>query len=940
MKKRLSLLIPLILIIVSLASSFLIYLQEVRASRIEIEQTAMRDLIREMGGLQNVLYNRLTANDTQEALLSLSLAATHPGMRKLMLVNEQHRILMANRYGTRGEAASTASDYVDEHASRAIAKGVGFVEYNQSNTSLLQGYFPLMTEFKPGGLASSMGVLYAEYDISSLLREKRAESQQQAAIFAVIGLFAALTMGLILHWLVTRRVKLLSLLSGKIAAGDYNARCNLKGNDELSQLGLSFDVMAQSVTEHIAVKEFATRKLEHNQLVLSEAQKIASFGSWELDLQTGTLVLSKHLYRILESQPIAANASLDVLLQIVHPADRDRVSRAYSELLLEHKPCQLTHRLLMADGRIKWVEVRCSTYSAGQDESLRVIGTVQDVTLREENALQLRIAAVAFDTQEAIMVTDEDGFIIKVNTAFEHTTGYTQAEVEGHTPRILQSGQHDAAFYRAMWQAILSEGKWAGEVFDRRKSGEIYPKWLTITAVKTRGEVSHYVAVFVDITERKKAEDEIHNLAFYDPLTRQPNRRLLMDRLRAALSLSARSRHYGAVLFLDMDKFKTINDTLGHDYGDLLLIQVAERIQSCVRDVDTVARLGGDEFVVLLEEMDVQAEAASQKVMLIAEKIRAALIEPYQLKHHVRHSSPSIGVCLYLGTDESADNLLKHADLAMYQVKDAGRNAVRFFDPAMQLAVETHAALEADLRHAVLLGQLHLYYQIQVDDDHHPVGAEALLRWIHPERGMVSPAQFIPIAEESALIIELGNCVLDTACRQLSVWAKDEQTRDLTLAVNVSAKQFKQLDFVAQIDAVLRNYAVEPSRLKLELTESVVLNDVNDVIAKMHALKALGIKLSMDDFGTGYSSLSYLKRLPLDQLKIDQSFVRDIASDPNDAVMVKTIIDMGRNFRLQVIAEGVETQSQFDFLKENGCMAYQGYLFSKPVPIELFAALL
>lgn len=276
----------------------------------------------------------------------------------------------------------------------------------------------------------------------------------------------------------------------------------------------------------------------------------------------------------------------------------------------------------------------------------------------------------------------------------------------------------------------------------------------------------------------------------------------------------------------------------------------------------------------------------------------------------------------------------------MYQVKDAGRNAVRFFDPAMQLAVETHAALEADLRHAVLLGQLHLYYQIQVDDDHHPVGAEALLRWIHPERGMVSPAQFIPIAEESALIIELGNCVLDTACRQLSVWAKDEQTRDLTLAVNVSAKQFKQLDFVAQIDAVLRNYAVEPSRLKLELTESVVLNDVNDVIAKMHALKALGIKLSMDDFGTGYSSLSYLKRLPLDQLKIDQSFVRDIASDPNDAVMVKTIIDMGRNFRLQVIAEGVETQSQFDFLKENGCMAYQGYLFSKPVPIELFAALL
>jgi diguanylate cyclase (GGDEF)-like protein len=394
------------------------------------------------------------------------------------------------------------------------------------------------------------------------------------------------------------------------------------------------------------------------------------------------------------------------------------------------------------------------------------------------------------------------------------------------------------------------------------------------------------------------------------------------------------------VLFIDMDKFKTLNDTMGHDYGDLLLIEVARRIQSCLREIDTVARLGGDEFVILLEEVDKHAEAASQKVALIAEKIRVSLAEPYLLKEHEYRGSSSIGVSLYRGSEDSVEVLLKYADMAMYQVKDSGRNAVRFFDPAMQIAVETHAALEADLRHAIPNQQLQLYYQIQIDSENRPLGAEALVRWIHPKRGMVSPMQFIPIAEESSLILDIGEWVLETACRQLSAWAENEQAQKLILAVNVSAKQFKQHDFVEKIDSMLRTYDIEPSRLKLELTESVVLNDVTDVVAKMHSLKALGVRLSLDDFGTGYSSLSYLKRLPLDQLKIDQSFVRDIASDPNDAVMVQTIIVLAKNFRLNVIAEGVETQAQLDFLRENGCMAYQGYLFSKPVPIEEFDALL
>ena len=436
-----------------------------------------------------------------------------------------------------------------------------------------------------------------------------------------------------------------------------------------------------------------------------------------------------------------------------------------------------------------------------------------------------------------------------------------------------------------------------------------------------------------EIAARKEAEEEIRNLAFYDALTGLPNRRLLLDHFRLALSLSARSRHYGAVMFLDMDKFKTLNDTQGHDYGDMMLVEVARRLQSCVREADTIARLGGDEFVVLLEDVDGLSDEVPQNVALIAEKIRASLTVPYQLEDYEYHGSTSIGVSLYCGDEEPVDVLLKQADLAMYQAKNSGRNAVRFFDPKMQQDVDAHASLEADLRRAVPDEQLRLYYQIQVDNNRHVLGVEALVRWVHPVRGLVSPERFIPVAEESALILDIGGWVFETACRQLAVWRGNELTCHLSIAVNVSAQQFKLPDFVDKVAAVLRTFDVEASQLKLELTESVVLSDVVDVAGKMHALKALGVKLSLDDFGTGYSSLSYLKQLPLDQLKIDKSFVRDIATDPNDAVMVQTIIDMAQNFRLSVIAEGVETEDQLDFLKLHGCMAYQGYLFGKPMPI-------
>lgn len=451
------------------------------------------------------------------------------------------------------------------------------------------------------------------------------------------------------------------------------------------------------------------------------------------------------------------------------------------------------------------------------------------------------------------------------------------------------------------------------------------------------GESTQYVAVFTNIAERKKAENEIYNLAFYDVLTGLPNRRLLLDRLDVALTASGRTRQYGALLFLDLDNFKTLNDTLGIEYGDILLIEVASRLKFIIREADTVARVGGDEFVVLLENISTSLEDATQKVEQIAEKIRVILTEPYRLNENIRHTSASIGLCLFYDHNELVDDLLMRADMASYQAKSTGRNKVCFYDPQMHQILGSQAELESDLRAALREGQLELYYQIQLDQYKNPIGAEALVRWIHPKLGMVFPVDFIPIAEESSLILEVGHWVLNAACQQIAKWSEVDQTSHLVLAVNISAQQFMQPDFVEKIASLLQKYSINASRLKLELTESVVLDELESVVTKMHSLRdVLGVTLSLDDFGTGYSSLSYLKLLPLDQIKIDQSFVRDMTTNTSDAKMVKNIIKMAHNFGLNVIAEGVDNEAQLSLLKKYGCLCYQGYLFSRPIPIEKF----
>ena len=536
---------------------------------------------------------------------------------------------------------------------------------------------------------------------------------------------------------------------------------------------------------------------------------------------------------------------------------------------------------------------------------------------------------------DAVLICQDDGRIVYANHNFIDILQYDRGELYAMTANELVSGDWRER-YRQEFNKILSDSK--RHVFETllvKKSGGKTPMELNAVLLPN-GRI--YVSCR-DISERKQAEHKIHQLAFYDALTSLPNRRLLMDRLHQALNISARSGQFGAVMFLDLDHFKIINDTKGHDVGDMLLLEVANRLEFCLRDGDTVARLGGDEFVVVLSLSSDNTEAANQSE-LVAEKIRTALNQPYQLENYTHHITPSIGIVLFKGLQQSVEDLLKHADAAMYQAKTAGRNATRFYDPAMQAAIEARVDLGEELHRALEKQQFRLHFQIQVDSMRYPVGAEVLLRWEHPQRGLVLPEHFIPLAEELGLIVPIGLWVLETACAQLKTWQQHALTSDLMLAVNVSAKQFHQVDFISQVQRVVLESGARGSQLKLELTESTALENIEDAITKMKELKPLGLGFAMDDFGTGHSSLQYLKRLPLDQIKIDQSFVRDITTDPNDAAIVQTIIAMTEALGLDVIAEGVETAAQHEFLDLHGCRSFQGFLFGRPVPIEQFETLL
>lgn len=679
---------------------------------------------------------------------------------------------------------------------------------------------------------------------------------------------------------------------------------------------------------------------------LDLALKSANLGLWDLDVPTGQTFYNARWAEMLGYELSEIEQTKHAFESLLHPDDKaDVLATLQAHFNGETANFSLEFRMRHQNGSWVWIYDHGRVMERSADGTpIRVLGTHMDISTRKATELlansnaellrrtsnmakvggwELNLANMRIYWSEGIKRIHEvaDDYEPEMTSAINFYTPESKPIIIAVVNNAIENG--------TPWDVEL-------EVITAKNNH----KWVRAqgNAIYENGKIVGLVGAFQDITQQKTAEDAIKQLAFYDVLTQLPNRRLLLDRLERALLTSARSQSYGALIFIDLDNFKTLNDTMGHDMGDALLKHVALRLQGCLRDCDTVARFGGDEFVVMLENLDQTSLEAKNQVEIVGAKIIQALNQPYEILPHGYYSTPSLGATIFVGNNDTVDEALKRADIAMYQAKSAGRNCLRFFDPEIQANVDIKASLVETLRHGIGNNQFVLHYQPQIDRAGVVTGAEALVRWNHPLQGMISPLEFIPLAEEMGLILPLGKWVLETGCKQLVSWAGSADTEHLNLSINVSAKQFHQPDFVAQVLDVLSVTNVNPHRLKLELTESMLVDDMDDVIAKMTLLQAAGIRFSLDDFGTGFSSLSYLKQLPLYQLKIDKSFVQDVLSDQNDAVIVRTIVALSNSLGLSVIAEGVEVEGQRDFLEEIGCYEYQGYLFSRPLAIEDFDA--
>ncbi|WP_229507782.1 bifunctional diguanylate cyclase/phosphodiesterase [Massilia sp. Dwa41.01b] len=622
---------------------------------------------------------------------------------------------------------------------------------------------------------------------------------------------------------------------------------------------------------------------------------------------------------------------------LIHPDDRAQVLTDTNQAVREGRPFQLSYRIITASGKLRWAWEQGSAV-VDQDGNVSLEGFIADISaLRRADLLAREQASLLDKAHDAIFVMDMHARITYWNKGAERLYGWEERQVLGQRMSDLLCDNH-AAFSEALRTAI-EEGEWAGELQQHRRDGTTIhadSRWTVVAGDPDTGVQQKILVISTDISERKINEERIHKLAYFDALTELPNRASLLDHLRRALLGSARSRKFGALMFLDLDNFKILNDTHGHAAGDMLLQAVARRLEHSVREADMVARLGGDEFVILVQPEEEMLEAAAHQAETVAAKVVAAMNAPFQLADFMYAVSTSVGVTMISGATDTVESALKQADTAMYQAKAAGRNTFRFFDPDMQAKWTARSELETGLRRALRNHEFILYYQPQLDGDSRVIGAEALLRWRQPNGELLYPTDFIKAAEETSLIVDIGRWVLGTACAELASWQGNPVTRHLSLSVNVSARQFVEPDFVPMTQEILAATGVDPHYLKFELTETLVVTDFAHTVETMETLRRLGITFSLDDFGTGYSSLAYLRKLPLDQLKIDYSFMRDVLTDRNDASIVRSIIALGDSLGLQVIAEGVETAGQRDFLSEAGCFVYQGYLYEPALSGERF----
>ncbi|AGI26638.1 sensory box/GGDEF domain/EAL domain-containing protein [Pseudomonas sp. ATCC 13867] len=668
---------------------------------------------------------------------------------------------------------------------------------------------------------------------------------------------------------------------------------------------------------------------------LNRALNVVEDGVWDWDLRTHRVYYSQG-YANLIGLP-SERLSDDFLLweNRLHPEDRSATLAAYQEHidgLSERLDC--VYRILHSHGGYRWIHSRGRVERGADGEALRMTGISRDITRQRSNEDHLRQAAAVFEaTQEGLLVTDSRGIIVHINPSFSRITGYQAEDVLGAQPSILKSGRQGAAFYRRMWESLLRDDVWSGEIWNRRKSGEVYPQWQHIRAVRNeQGELTHYVAVFSDLSSLKRSQHELDFLAHHDPLTGLPNRLLLRERIEQALARAEREQGGGALLSIDLDHFKHINDSLGHSTGDLLIKAVAERLQTCLDERCTLARLGGDEFAVILES------PRQQHASSLAQRLLEAMDPPFEVNGQTIYMSVSLGVSLFPEDARNVDHLMQHADAALFQAKASGRSLYAFYTPELTARARSHVQVEAALRHALDHNELRIYFQ-PVHDllSGRMIGVESLVRWQHPQRGLVSPSEFIPVAEECGLITALDAWMLDQACRQMRAWLDTGIALDY-IAVNVSSRLFGRGGLEQRVALALEQSGLEPHHLELEITESAVMQNFDQALELLCQLRLLGVHLAIDDFGTGYSSLMRLKRMPVHKLKIDQGFIAGLPDEAEDAAIACAVIALGQSMGLRVVAEGIERPDQAAFLLTHACDFGQGYWYGKPQPAEALLA--
>lgn len=665
---------------------------------------------------------------------------------------------------------------------------------------------------------------------------------------------------------------------------------------------------------------------------LKAAQRIAGLGSWEIDLATMTVDGSEELFHIFEVvSPLGGRARYQDFLAQVHPDDRAAVDAALNASINEQRPVTIRHRLLLPDGRIKHVQECCETEYDSDGTPLRAIGTSQDMTAQQQMEAQMQLLASAVQySGEAILITDVDNKIITVNPAFTSLTGYSAEEAIGRNPSFLSAGRTTQEEYEWMWHDLKERGFWQGEIWDRRKDGGVYPKWMSISLIRDdEGNTRYHVAHFTDVSSERAAEERLHHIAHHDMLTGLLNRFSLKERLDQALAVARREGRRTALMFIDLDRFKVINDTLGHHVGDQLLIEVARRLRETVRDSDVVARLGGDEFVVMLSNVE-----HGSTVALVAEKLVASVGQPCQISGHDLYTTPSIGIAMFPTDGDDGEVLMKNADAAMYHAKMEGRNNFQFFDAKMNDAAVERLRIEHDLRLALARDEFCLHFQPVINlSTGRVAGLEALVRWQHPEKGLLAPSRFIAVAEETGLIQPLGEWVFWAACRQMVAFLS-AGISGFKMGINISAIQMRNGNLPKLLTRAIETLRLSPSDLVFEITESVAMEQPAETVRVLDILHGMGVSVAIDDFGTGYSSLSYLRMFPINNLKLDRSFVEEIGQDTDGSVICDATIGLAHNLGLTVVAEGVETEAQLEYLRSRGCDLVQGYLFSRPIPAD------